>query len=207
VLLGIALLAATSDFIYQAMFAAVVWLEPYATSHRAAGMLVFAGLAAVSALLAFFSSTVLVPVAVHAWGEPVTAVLLWSGWMVGGIGAYAAGKWLGRPLVRSLAGADKLEFYQAKLGRSTPFGVVLLFHLALQSEVPALVLGTLGYRFRLFVLALGLAELPYAVGTIYLGSFLLERRTLPLVLGGVVAVVAAVWAVRAFNRALREDGG
>lgn len=203
VLLVVALIAVSSDRMHDVLVRIVSDVEPYIDRHPLAGPAAFAGLAALSALLAFFSSTLLVPVAVQAWGEGPTAALLWSGWMIGGVGAYAAGRWLGRPLVRRLAGSERLDFYMARLGRETPFGVVLLLHLALQSEVPGLALGTVGYRFRWFVLALGLAELPYAFGIVYLGSFVLEGKTLPLLAGGALAVVAAVWAVRSLNRVLR----
>lgn len=203
VLLGIALVAVSSEGLHGVLVGVVADLEPLVDRHPLAGALAFTALAALSALLAFFSSTLLVPVAVQAWGEAATAGLLWAGWMVGGMGAYAAGRWLGRPLVRRLAGPERLEFYTTRLGREAPFGVVVLLHLALQSEVPGLVLGTVGYRFPWFVLALGLAEVPYAFGTVYLGSFVLERKTLPLLAGGLLAVAAAVWAVRSLNRVLR----
>jgi uncharacterized membrane protein YdjX (TVP38/TMEM64 family) len=204
VLVGVAVLAVTSDQLYELMVGLVQDLEPLAHEYPVASRVVFAGLAAVSALLTFFSSTVLVPLAVQAWGRQETLALLWFGWVIGGAGAYAVGHWLGRPLARRLAGAERLEFYSARLGSKAPFGVVLLFHLALQSEIPGLVLGTLGYRFPLFLLALGLAEVPYAVGTVYLGSFVLERRTGLLLLGGALAAGAAVWAIRAMGRALEE---
>ena len=203
-LLGAALIAVSSERLHGFLVQAVVVVEPVVARHPVAGPVVFAALAAASALLAFFSSTLLLPVAVHAWGEGPTLVLLWVGWMIGGMGAYAAGRWLGQPIVRRLAGEERLAFYQARLGRETPFGVVLLLHLALQSEIPGLVLGTVGYRFRLFLVALGIAELPYAVGAVYLGSFVLEQRTLPLLAGGLLAAAVAFWAVRALNRALRN---
>ena len=126
-LVGGALLLMSSDALHGAVSDVVTRLEPYATTHRPAAVALFALLAAMSALLTFFSSTVIVPVAVQAWGAPVTAALLWSGWLLGGAGAYAAGRWLGRPIVRGLAGAEKLRFYQERFGRHTPFGVVLLF--------------------------------------------------------------------------------
>ena len=204
VLLGVALLAVTSDHVYDLLVGLVQDLEPFTHEHPVASRVVFAGLAALSALLTFFSSTVLVPLAVQTWGQQETLALLWLGWVIGGAGAYAVGHWLGRPLVRRLAGPDRLDFYSARLGSKAPFGVVLLLHLALQSEIPGLVLGTLGYRFPLFLLALGIAELPFAIGTVYLGSFVLERRTGALLIGGALAAVAAIWAIRALARTLEE---
>ena len=68
----------------------------------ALGMAAFVVLAAVSAMVAFVSSAVLVPVAVHVWGAPLCALLLWLGWFLGGVAAYAVGRYLGRPIVERL---------------------------------------------------------------------------------------------------------
>jgi uncharacterized membrane protein YdjX (TVP38/TMEM64 family) len=203
--LGLALLAASSDGLFALVQRMVADLEPLAARHPLAAAAVFTGLAALSAFLAFFSSTVLVPVAVEAWGGPAAAALLWAGWMVGGMFAYAVGRWMGRPLARRIAGEERFEFYHDRLGSRTPFWVVLLFHVALQSELPALVLGTLGYRFPKFLLALGLAELPYAAGSVFLGSLLLQRDTRLLAVGGALAVIATIAAVRALRRVLSEE--
>ena len=63
---------------------------------RTLGKLVFVLVSALSAMLAFFSSAVVVPVAVYAWGNATTLALLWGAWLLGGIGSYVVGRTLGR---------------------------------------------------------------------------------------------------------------
>ncbi len=66
------------------------------------GMIVFVLLAALSAMLAFVSSAMLVPVALYVWGPVVCFLLLWTGWFLGGLAGYAVGRYLGRPVVHRL---------------------------------------------------------------------------------------------------------
>jgi uncharacterized membrane protein YdjX (TVP38/TMEM64 family) len=205
ILVGAAALAASSDPLFAWLNSIILSLEPWMLRHQVAGAVLFAGLASISAFMAFFSSTILVPFAVHAWGAPLTVTLLWTGWMVGGTVAYLAGRSLGRPLARRLAGPERLAYYESRLGRRAPFALILLLHLALQSEIPGLVLGTLRYRFGLFLLALGLAETPYAVGVVYASRFFLERQTVPLIVAALAAIAAAAWAVHTLHRRLESD--
>jgi uncharacterized membrane protein YdjX (TVP38/TMEM64 family) len=204
-LVGAAALVASSDPLFAWLNAIVLHLEPWMLRHRVAGAILFAGLASISAFLAFFSSTILVPIAVHAWGAPLTATLLWTGWMLGGSVAYVAGRWLGRPLASRLMGPERLAYYELRLGQRAPFALILLLHLALQSEIPGLVLGTLRYRFERFLLALGLAEIPYALGVVYASRFFLERQTGPLLVAAAAAIAAAAWAGHTLHRTLETD--
>ncbi len=205
-LVCVAVLFVSSDPLFGWLNGIVLSLEPWMLRHRIAGAVVFAALASISAFLAFFSSTILVPIAVHAWGAPHTVALLWAGWIVGGSVAYGAGRWLGRPMARSVAGPERLAYYESRLGQRAPFTLILLLHLTLQSEIPGLVLGMLRYRFERFILALGLAEIPYALGVVYASQFFLERRTGPLLVAAAAAVAAAAWAAHALHRRL-ETGG
>lgn len=205
-LVCVAALFASSDALFGWLNGIVLGLEPWMLRHQIAGAVLFRALASISAFLAFFSSTILVPVAVHAWGAPYTVALLWAGWIVGGSLAYGAGRWLGRPLARTLAGPERLAYYESRLGQRAPFALILLLHLTLQSEIPGLVLGMLRYRFDRFLLALGLAQIPYAVGVVYASRFFLERQTGPLLVAAATAIAAAVWAAHALHRRL-ETGG
>ena len=68
----------------------------------AAGALVVT-FAAVGAMVAFVSSWVVLPFAVYTWGFTRALLLLWIGWLLGGIASYAIGRFLGRPAVSWLA--------------------------------------------------------------------------------------------------------
>ena len=81
-----------------------------------------------------------------------------------------------------------------------PFSLVLLFQLAMPSELPGYLLGLVKYRFPKYLLALGLGELPYAVGTIYLGASFVERRTLALIGFGLVGALFILLVLRTFHR-------
>jgi uncharacterized membrane protein YdjX (TVP38/TMEM64 family) len=86
------------------------------------------------------------------------------------------------------------------LGRHARFIHILLFQAALPSEVPGYVLGTLRYRFSLFLLALAIVELPYALGTVYLGTRFLERDIVLLILIGFGGVMVATFAYHLYRR-------
>ena len=164
--------------------------------------LLFVLLAALSAMLAFFSTAVLVPAAVYAWGPWLSAVLLWLGWMLGGLGAYTLASLVGRPAMRWVAHGHPFTAYETRLRRETPFGLVLLFQLALPSEIPGYVLGLARYPLHRYLAALAIAELPYAVGTMLLGESFVSRRVWLLVALGAGAVVMAVVLGRVLRRRL-----
>lgn len=186
---------ASSDAVHQAVLQVFAAAKGIMAGHPVAGPLVFVVLAALSAMLAFFSSAVLVPAAVYAWGDVVTAGLLWLGWMLGGLAAYGLASWAGRPALHWLAPGRPVARYEERLRREAPFGLVLLFQLALPSEIPGYVLGLARYPLGRYLAALALAELPYAVGTMLLGASFVSRNIGMLVaLGGVAALGATLLA-------------
>jgi uncharacterized membrane protein YdjX (TVP38/TMEM64 family) len=165
---------------------------------------VFLVLSALSAMLAFFSTAVLVPVALSTWGKALTLLLLWGGWTLGGVMAYSIGRFLGRPVVKTFLPEATVSRFEERISERTPFGLVLLFQLALPSEIPGYVLGLVRYRFLKFLGALMLAELPYAVGTLYLGASFLERQPLTLIALGVAGALLMALAILALRKRLRS---
>jgi uncharacterized membrane protein YdjX (TVP38/TMEM64 family) len=132
----------------------------------------------------------------------VCVLLLWLGWMLGGACAYGLARYWGRPVVRRLTSDSMLTRYEERLSRHAPFGLVLLFQLAVPSEIPGYVLGLARYGLRRYLLVLAIAELPYAVGTVYLGASFLEQRPLVLVGLGVFGILFGVWAIHTLRRRL-----
>jgi uncharacterized membrane protein YdjX (TVP38/TMEM64 family) len=175
--------------------------------HRpAAGMLTFVLLAALSAMLAFVSSAVLIPVAVHVWGPVTCALLLWTRWFLGGVAAYAVGRFLGRPIVERLVRPAAIARYE-RWARSGPTLVpILLLQLAVPSDVVGYVFGLVRCRFRNFLVALAVAEMPYAIGAVYLGVSFLEGNLLSLMLLGIVGVLFSWWVLRRLHRAQAAAG-
>ena len=143
---------------------------------------------ALSAMIAFFSTAVITPVAVETWGAGTSIALLWTGWMLGGVCAYGIGRSLGRPVVRALTSHDALDRFENRISSRAPFGLVLLFQLAMPSEVPGYVLGIARYQFLKYILILGMVELPFAIGTVQLGASFVQQRSYMLL------AIGAAWA-------------
>jgi uncharacterized membrane protein YdjX (TVP38/TMEM64 family) len=164
------------------------------------GMVVFVLLSALSAMLAFFSSAVLVPIGVYAWGSITTFVLLWLGWLLGGIGAYLTGRYIGRRAVAWLVHEEQLRRYEKRMAASAPFAVLLLFQMALPSEVPGYVVGVLRSRFLTYLAALAVAELPFAAGAVFLGESFINGNRRGLVAAGLLLIAVSAVAVTAWQR-------
>ncbi len=194
--------------------AAISWFEPAhglidrlielveteVNRHPLLGALFFVLLAALSAIIAFFSSAVVVPVGVVAWGEMTTFALLWTGWFLGGMTAYAIGRFLGRPVVKRLVNPVTMFRYERKISENAGFGSVLLFQLALPSEVPGYILGIMRFRLGIYLAALAVAELPFAIGAVWLGKSFLERDYLSMIAIGVAGVGFLFLALHEWHR-------
>lgn len=203
ILLVVALaVVASQDVLHDALLRALSAVERVIAQHPVAGAALFLLLAVLSAMLAFVSSAVLVPVGVYVWGAAICAALLWIGWILGGLCAYGIGRYLGQPVVARLMSRASLARHQRRLSKQTPFSLVLLFQLALPSEIPGYLLGLASYPLSLYVLALAIAELPYVIATVFLGAGLVERRLTWLVAVGAGAVLLSVIAWKALQRRL-----
>lgn len=166
-----------------------------------AGLVVFVLLTAISAMIAFVSSAVLIPVAIFVWGPTFCFVLLWSGWFLGGLASYAIGRYLGRPIVRRLVRPEALERQERWAhsgGRS--LAAILLIQLAIPSDLAGYAFGLIRCPVGPFAAALALAEVPYALGAVFLGMSFVERRLVPLVILGVAGLLLSVAAFRTYHR-------
>ncbi|WNG50098.1 TVP38/TMEM64 family protein [Archangium minus] len=201
-LLGALVLLASSGAFQSLLAQVLAKAGPIVGEHPFWGAALFVLLSALSAMLAFFSSAVLVPVAIHTWGELACVFLLWLGWILGGACAYGLARFWGRTLVRRLVSAELLARYEERISRHSSWGLVLLFQLAVPSELPGYVLGLARYGLRKYLAILALAELPYAVGTVYLGSSLLARRTFVLLALGVLGILFSAWALYTLRKRL-----
>jgi len=191
------------DAIFIQLHRLLTAAQPLMAAHPGWGGVIFVLLSALSAMLAFFSSAVLVPAAVISWGKPLTVALLWLGWLLGGLTAYGVGRVLGRPLLGTLRLEKMAAFYRQRLSARVGLPMVLLLQLALPSEIPGYLCGLLRVRVRIYAAALALAELPFAIGTVWAGEGLLQRQAGWLIGLGVVAVVISSYALHRLHRTLR----
>lgn len=193
------------DGVHARLEQALAAVSPHIQGHPVTGGVVFVLLSALSAVVAFFSSAVLVPAAVYTWGEGITMALLWLGWWIGGLGTYAIGRALRRPLMHAAGARRQFDLYRAKVPADAGFVLVFLLQLALPSEIPGYLCGVLRVPLRTYAAALALAELPYAVGTVLMGESLVLGRPGVLLALGAVALVGGWYALRILRKRLSSD--
>jgi len=92
-----------------------------------------------------------------------------------------------------------------QVSQRAPFGLVLLFQFALPSEVPGYVLGIVRYHFGRYIAALSIVELPFAVGTVYLGAGLLARRAILIISIGAAGALLIALAFHLLHKRLAAE--
>ena len=202
----VAVLLALTRPVHAWLLSVFAEAESAIRQREAWGMLIFVLLAAVSAMLAFVSSAVLVPVAIYVWGPVVCFLLLWTGWFLGGLAGYGVGRYLGRPVVVRLVRPDALARYEGWARSGKSLVPILMLQLGVPSDLASYVFGLVRCRFIVFVAALALAEIPYALGAVYLGASFLRRQIVPLVVLGLAGVLLSVWAIQRLHRRALAGG-
>jgi uncharacterized membrane protein YdjX (TVP38/TMEM64 family) len=187
-------LAAWSAGLHQQVVRLVDLSEPVIARHPVGGAFLFVGLAALSAVLVFFSSILIVPFGIHVWGEVVCFLLLWAGWLLGGALTYIIGRRFGWPVVRWMLSERVATEYRARIPRSRSFLPVLLVQLALPSEAVGYLCGLVHVPPLVYLGALAAAELPYALGTVLLGTAFFRREYVVLLAVSLAGLCLLGWA-------------
>ncbi len=204
VVLVAAFALARSETLQHALGDVLGAAEEFMHDYPRSGMLLFVVLAGFSSMLTFFSSTALVPIGVYVWGPTTTMVLVWIGGCIGGTAGYWASRTLGRRIVDHLYPDGPFRRYEKFFTTHARWRTVLLFRVALQSELPSYVLGLVKYPFRRYLPMILLAEIPYVIVIVYLGETFLERNV-PIFVGVLlVAVSLTVLAFRMLKREMEE---
>jgi len=185
-----------SEGVHGQILEALALADPLFARHPVLGAVLFIGLAALSAALVFFSGVLLVPVGVQTWGQTGCFLLLWCGWVLGGLVTYYVGRRFGRPVVRRLLPDGAVARYESLIPAGGSFLTATLVQLALPSDVSGYFFGLLGYKARVYLGALVLAELPYALGAVYLGAAFIHRQHWLLLTAAAVGIAAFAWGRR-----------
>lgn len=197
-------LIAASDTLHDRTAEIIIWLEAAISKAPILGMVIFVLLSMISAMIAFFSSAVFAPVAIYAWGKAGTFLLLWLGWLLGGLLSYCIGRFLGRAVAGRIVDEKKIAAWEHELGDRARFAHILLFQAAVPSEIPGYVLGILRFSFPLYLVALAVTELPYAVATVYLGESFLKGNGVVFILLGFAVIVLSMFLFRWIRKALSQ---
>lgn len=204
VFLAVVAAVTTSDVVHDSFVEVLESAEDVMREYPRAGMAIFLLLAAMSAMLSFFSSSALVPIGVFVWGPTSTALLLWIGGVSGGSFGYWLARTLGRRIVKRLVPEAPFRRYETFFRERARWQTILLFRVALQSELPSYVLGALRYPFPKYLPMMILAELPYVILVTYLGQSLIDRNGMVFAIALLFGVSLTVVAFRALQREMRE---
>jgi uncharacterized membrane protein YdjX (TVP38/TMEM64 family) len=197
-MLGVLLLVGLSSTVYGHVRLLVDRAAAIVAQYPFWGAALFVALAAASAMLAFFSAAVVVPVAVAAWGKVATVALLWTGWWIGAVASYLIGRYVGRAAIRWLIAEERLRRFERYTDRTLSFPRLLLLQIAIPSEIPGYALGLLKYSPARYLAAVAIVELPFAVGAVYLGDRFLARDYVVVAgvaLAGLGITFIAAWLV------------
>jgi uncharacterized membrane protein YdjX (TVP38/TMEM64 family) len=198
-------LVAWSADLHHYVVRAAELLEPLVARDPTAGAVLFVGLAALSAVLVFFSGVLLVPFGIPVWGEWGCFLLLWIGWFLGGVLTYAIGRTFGWRIVRWLLSPRVAAEYKARIPTSRSFVPVLLAQVALPSEAVGYVCGLLRIPLLTYAGALAIAELPFALGTVVLGNAFYRREYVALLSLAVAGLLAFGWVRRRQSASRRRS--
>lgn len=160
----------------------------------------FVILSAFAVFFFFFSSVIFLPSAILAWGEGVTFVLLWAGWVLGGMFTYGIGRWLGKSAIYHFVEREKFDRYTGFVRSDLPFWLVGLFTITVPAEVPGYLFGMARYTWWKFLAAITLAELPFVILAVYAGDTFLEGKYFMLIIAVVLVLIIAAMLSRRIHK-------
>lgn len=194
-----------SSFSLQNIFyEAVFFIKDYTYQNQILAIIIFIVLAALSAMLAPFSSIPFVSAGIIIWGNFMTISFLLIGWMIGAVAAYSIGYFAGYPLVNQLYSLEKIKYYKERISGKTEFLMILLFRLAMPAEIPGYALGIIRYHFGKYFLATFIAELPFAIIAGYASDALVTEKPTVFIILVAFAFSAIGLTFYLFNRKLKN---
>lgn len=200
VALAVVLIFWSSTMLQGEYWRLVGFFETYVAARPIASIFVFLILTVFSAMFFFFSSVLLVPVAISVWGSLMTILLLLIGWFLGAIFSYLLGRYAGYPILKYFISSRKLDYYHNLFLENSSFLLVFLLRFTLPSEIPGYILGALRFNFKKYLLITILAEIPYALVTVYAIGAILSHN--PVTLGLIIFVwlLAAILLARLLHK-------
>lgn len=102
VLSFIALVLFSSSVLQDLLFNSIDFLGKYFKENKILGMIIFFLFSATSVLLSPFTSVPFAPSAIMAWGNFLTFLILFLGWVTGGIFAYLIGSFSREKIIKKI---------------------------------------------------------------------------------------------------------
>lgn len=175
----------------------------YTDARPVTGVIIFIALAAISAIFSLFSSVALVPAAIMIWGGSLTLTLLLAGWIIGDIIAYFIGAYALRNIAGKFIPIEKIDQYRGKISKKTEFGLILLFRIAMPTEIAGYLLGVIKYHFGKYFLATFLSELPFALLAVYAGDALITQDVLTFIALIALGIAIAIITIELLHKKIK----
>ena len=109
-------------------------------------------------------------------------------------------------VVAAIIGEEKIADWEQQLSGRARFRHILLFQATVPSEIPGYVLGILRYPFPMYLAALAITELPYAIAVIYLGDSFLEGKVYALIIAGIAVMLLGALLLKVSRKLWRGHG-
>ncbi|MBU4216308.1 VTT domain-containing protein [Candidatus Parcubacteria bacterium] len=153
----------------ETVYSSVDQLAFFIKEHIFVGILAFVLISILAVVFSPLSSLPLVPSAIIAWGDFWTFVFLLSGWFIGSLVGYFLGYFTREGVLEKFFSLKKIEYYKSQISQDAQFLLVLIFRLAIPSEITAYTLGIVRYDLKKFMIIAVLSELPFALLVVYSG--------------------------------------
>jgi uncharacterized membrane protein YdjX (TVP38/TMEM64 family) len=176
-------------------------LKQFIDHHPIKGMVVYVSLNILDAVIAPGATLPLIPIAAHAWGRIVAAIVTTAGWTTGSLIAfYIARRW-GSPIVKRLTSMERVKRLRPYVPRR-PFWSVVLLRLVMPMDVISYVLGLFAdMTWPSYVLATALGLTPSAFMLTYIGK---TPRAYEIIMVGIGGAVLA-WILYSTRRGARKS--
>jgi uncharacterized membrane protein YdjX (TVP38/TMEM64 family) len=161
-------------------------LKQFIDHHPIKGVVVYISLNVLDAVIAPGATLPLIPIAAHAWGRIVAAILTTAGWTTGSLVAfYIARRW-GSPIVKKLTSMERVKRLRPYVPRR-PFWSVVLLRLIMPMDLISYVLGLFAeMTWPSYVLATALGLTPSALMLAYIGKTPRAYEIIMFSIGGAV---------------------
>ena len=176
IIIGIAFLFWSSAELQKLFSNSILFTNQYLEQRPLTGIVLFWAISTLSAIISPFSSIPIVPFIAAIWGNIPTILLLLLGWLSGSTISYFLGSSTGYVLAQKIFSPKSAAHYKQELSMQANFLTVLLFRLAMPTEIAGYVLGTIKYNLIKYFIATTIAETLFAFLVVYSGEAFVEAN-------------------------------
>ena len=167
-------------------------IKTFIDQKPASGLFLYILLNILDALIAPGATLPLIPVAVHAWGRVIAALVTTVGWTAGSLIAFSIARRWGYPIVRKLTSIERLRGIKKYVPEDL-FWSIALMRLVLPMDLISYAVGLFtDISWSKYTAATALGLLPSALLLAWLGQLPHAYELIMVGIGGAVAVAYAV---------------